>query len=63
MLLLINNLHKNVRDNCSINLITYVCSEPSTGKVLLALLYHITQWLQPNSLKIPVNYLSFVSLV
>jgi hypothetical protein len=39
MLLLINNLHKNVRDNCSFNLRVY--SEHSTGKVFLALLYHI----------------------
>jgi hypothetical protein len=39
MLLLINNLHKNVRDNCSFNLRVY--SEHSTGKVSLALLYHI----------------------
>ena len=36
MLLLINNLHKNVRDNCSFNLRVY--SEHSTGKVFLALL-------------------------
>ena len=41
MLLLINNLHKNVRDNCSFNLCVY--SEYSTGKVFLALLYHIIQ--------------------
>ena len=33
MLLLINNLHKNVRDNCSFNLRVY--SEHSTGKVFL----------------------------
>jgi hypothetical protein len=43
MLLRINNLHKNVRDNCSFNLRVY--SEHSTGKdkVFLALLYHIIQ--------------------
>jgi hypothetical protein len=41
MLLLINNLHKNVRDNCSFNLRVY--GEHSTGKVFLALLYHIIQ--------------------
>ena len=40
MLLRINNLHKNVRDNCSFNLRVY--SEHSTGKVFLALLYHIS---------------------
>jgi hypothetical protein len=40
MLLLINNLHKNERDNCSFNLRVY--SEHSTGKVFLALLYHIS---------------------
>jgi hypothetical protein len=40
MLLLINNLHKNVRDNCSY-VLNYVYSEPSTGKVFLDLLYHI----------------------
>jgi hypothetical protein len=40
-LLLINNLHKNGRDNCSFNLRVY--SEHSTGKVFLALLYHIIQ--------------------
>jgi hypothetical protein len=45
MLLLINNLHKNVRDNCSFNLRARlrVYSERSTGKVFLALLYHIIQ--------------------
>ena len=49
MLLLINNLHKNVRDNCSfINLRVY--SEHSTGKVFLALLY-------------PLNYVIFVRVV
>jgi hypothetical protein len=58
MLLLINNLHKNVRDNCIINLRVY--SEHSTGKVFLALLYHI---IQRYSLKIPLNYVTFVSLV
>ena len=36
MLILINNLHKNVRDNCSFNLLVY--SEHSNGKVFLALL-------------------------
>jgi hypothetical protein len=41
MLLLINNLHKNVRDNCSFNLRVY--SEHSTGKVFQVLLYHIIQ--------------------
>jgi hypothetical protein len=41
MLLLINYLHKNVRDNCSLNLRVY--SEHSTGKVFLALLCHIIQ--------------------
>ena len=41
MLLLVNNLHKNVRDNCSFNLRVY--GEHSTGKVFQALLYHIIQ--------------------
>ena len=58
MLLLINNLHKNVRDNCSFNLRVY--SEHYTGKVFLALLY---QLYNANSLKIPLNYVIFVSLV
>jgi hypothetical protein len=39
MLLFINNLHKNVQDNRSFNLRVY--SEHSTGKVFLALFYHI----------------------
>ena len=59
MLLLINNLHKNVPDNCSFNL--RVCGEHSTGKVLLALLY-ITLY-NASSLKIPLNYVNSVSLV
>jgi uncharacterized protein YtpQ (UPF0354 family) len=42
MLLLINNLHKNVRDNCSFNL-RVLYSEHSTDKVFLALFYHIIQ--------------------
>jgi hypothetical protein len=58
MLLLINNLHKNVRDNCSFNLRVY--SEYSTGKVFLA--FYITLY-NANSLKIPLNYVIFVSLV
>jgi hypothetical protein len=38
--LLINNLHKNVRDNC---FLTYICSEHSTGKVfLLGYISHYT---------------------
>ena len=41
MLLLINNLHKKVRDNCSFNLRIY--SKHFTGKVSLALLSHIIQ--------------------
>jgi hypothetical protein len=41
MLLLINNLHKNVCDNCSFYLRVYI--EHSTGEVFLALLYHIMQ--------------------
>ena len=43
MLLLtrINNLQRNVRDNCSFNL--RVHKEHSTGKVFLALFYHIIQ--------------------
>jgi hypothetical protein len=43
MLLLtrINNLQRNVRDNCSFNL--RVHNEHSTGKVFLALFYHIIQ--------------------
>ena len=58
MLLLINNLHKNVRDNCSFNLVIRVYSEHSTGKVFLAL-----QIYNANRLKIPLNYVIFVSLV
>ena len=58
MLLLINNLHKNVRDNCSFNLVIRVYSEHSTGKVFLA-----SQIYNANSLKIPLNYVIFVSLV
>jgi hypothetical protein len=43
MLLFINNLYKNVRDNCSFNLRVY--SEYSTAhwQSFLALLYHIIQ--------------------
>jgi hypothetical protein len=59
-LLLINNLHKNVRDNCSFNLRVY--NEHSTGKVFLALLYHIIGY-NAKSLKIPLNYVIFVNLV
>jgi hypothetical protein len=61
MLLLINNLHKNVRDNCSFNLRIY--SEHSTGKLFLALLVCYITLYNANSLKIPLNYVIFVSLV
>ena len=57
MLLLINNLHKNVRDNCSFTLRVY--SEHSTGKVFLALLYHI---IQRKQLEIPLNYVILLVL-
>ena len=42
MLLLINYLHKNVRDNCSFNL-RRIYGKHSTGKFFLALLYRIIQ--------------------
>jgi hypothetical protein len=58
MLLLINNLHKNVRDKFVV--LTYVYSEHSTGEVFLALLLishytrtTLTAW----------NSVNFVSLV
>ena len=60
MLLLINNsVHKHVRDNSSFNLRVYSEHSTATGKVFLALLYHGNA----NSLKIPLHYVIFVSLV
>ena len=47
LLLLINNLHRNVRDYCSFNLRVY--SEHSTSKVFLALLYIQRQQLENST--------------
>ena len=58
MLFLINNLHKNVRDNCTFSFNLRVYSEHSTGKVFLAC--YITLY-NANSLKIPLHFVKFHS--
>jgi hypothetical protein len=58
MLLLINNLHKNVRDNCSFNLRVYIANIPLAK---FSWLCYITLY-NANSLKIPLNSVSFVKV-
>jgi hypothetical protein len=54
----INNLHKNVRGNCSFNL-TFIANVPLAK---FSWLGYINIY-NANSLKIPLNYVSFVSLI
>jgi hypothetical protein len=56
MLLLINNLHKNVRDNCSFNFNTFNIANIPLAK--FSWLCYITLY-NANSLKIPLDYVKF----
>ena len=60
MLLLINNLHKNVGDNCSFNLRGYSPNIP-LPLAKFSWLCYITLY-NANSLKIPLNYVILLVL-